>query len=80
MKNVCNIFCRIADENATQKASHMLAVGAKPALVSESLHRDSSHVTLKDIYNIWQKLKFKGNVQQNTYYTSQNIITLVKIC
>ena len=31
---MCNIFCRIADENATQKASDMLAVGAKPALVS----------------------------------------------
>lgn len=53
--------CRVADENATEKASDMLAVGAKPALVSEALHRDKSQVTLKDIYNIRQKLKFKGN-------------------
>ena len=46
----------------------MLAVGAKPALVSESLHRDSSQVTLKDIYNIRQKLKFKGKCTYNSLH------------
>ena len=43
-----------------QQASDMLAVGAKPTLVSELLHRQNVPVTTKDVHNLRQQLKFKG--------------------
>lgn len=38
----------------------MLAVGAKPTLVVEILHRQNVPVTSKDVYNMQQNLEFKG--------------------
>jgi len=38
----------------------MLAVVAKPTLVSELLHRQNVPVTTKDIHNLRQQLQFKG--------------------
>lgn len=44
-----------------QRASDMLAVGAKPSLVADVLHRQNIPIGIKDVYNMRQKLKFRGS-------------------
>jgi len=43
-----------------QQAATMLSVGAKPASVLYVLHQQQSRCTVKDVYNMRQKLKCAG--------------------
>jgi len=53
---------RQPDDQTRQRAADMLAVGAKPTLVSELLQRENTPVATKDVYNMRQKLKFRGKL------------------
>jgi len=71
---------RQPQDGLAQQAADMLAVGAKPSLVADVLHRQNVPVAVKDIYNMRQKIKFKGIVYTAKVNHTRNSCTLTVSC
>jgi len=65
---------RQPDDDVAQRTSDMLAVGAKPSLVADALHRQNIPIAIKDVYNMSQKTSCSTLSEQRTCST-QSILT-----
>jgi len=76
----CCGAARKPDPAVAQHVANMLSAVAKPSLVADVLHRQNVPIATKDIYNIRQKLKFKGILLLSKVYCTHFNISCFLCC